>query len=128
MIFALAEILCLKKFGQADDLRPTPGSVCNAADGLLKILFRLRPARHLHQRHTKFLRGHGFPTSANKYSRESRQLSAISYQQKRSPAPLHDRYFIERSFGQVDLSSLLKNSLLGRAGPLTPRSSLPPPL
>src|SRR5450755_731688 len=99
MIFALAEILCLEKFRQADDLHPTPGSVCNAADGLLKILFRLRAARHLHQRHTKFLRGHAFPTSANKYSRDSCQLSAVSFQQNRSPAPLHDWYFIEGSFG-----------------------------
>ena len=56
MIFALAEILRLKKFGQADDLGAAPGGVGNAAEGLLQILFRLRAARHLHQGHAKFFR------------------------------------------------------------------------
>ena len=99
MILALAEILRLKKFRQADDLRAAPGSVGYAAEGLLKILFRLWAARHLHQRHAKFLRGHAFPTSANKYSRESCQLSAVSFQQNPSPVLLHGWYFIEGSFG-----------------------------
>ena len=75
MILALAEILGLKKLGQADHLRAASGGVGDAAQRLFEILFRLRAARHLYQRHAKFLRGHAFPTSANKYSRR-----AVSYQ------------------------------------------------
>src|SRR5579859_4769085 len=71
MILALAEILRLEEFRQAHNLRAASGSVGHSTQRLLKILFRLRPARHLHQRYAKFLRGHAFPTSANKYSRES---------------------------------------------------------
>jgi hypothetical protein len=77
MIFALTEILRLKKLGQADYLRAASGSFGDAADRLFEILFGLRTARHLHHRHAKFLRGHVFPTSVNKYSRESWQLSAV---------------------------------------------------
>src|SRR5579864_7386543 len=57
MIFALAEILGLEKFGQADDLSAAPSGVGDAAEGLLQILFRLRTARHLYQRHAEFFRG-----------------------------------------------------------------------
>jgi hypothetical protein len=57
MIFALAEILGLEKFGQAYDLGATPGGIGDAAEGFLQILFRLRTARHLHQSHAKFFRG-----------------------------------------------------------------------
>src|ERR1700722_10027357 len=81
MIFALAEILGLKEFGEADDLGAAPGSICHAADGFFEVFFRLRAARHLHQSHTKFLRRHDLLFPENKYSRTaavSYQLSAIS--------------------------------------------------
>jgi len=32
MIFALAEVLCLKKFGEADDLRAASGGVGHALE------------------------------------------------------------------------------------------------
>jgi len=60
-VFALAEILRLEEFGQAHDLGSPSGGVCDAAESLLQILFRLRSAGHLHQSHAKFLRGHAFP-------------------------------------------------------------------
>jgi hypothetical protein len=41
VIFTLAEILGLKKFGQADDFRTAASSVGNSAESLLQILFRL---------------------------------------------------------------------------------------
>ena len=59
MIFALAEILGLKEFGQADDLRAASGSVGHTLEGLGEILFGLWAARHLHQGHTKFIRRQG---------------------------------------------------------------------
>ena len=61
VIFALAEILRLKKFGQADDFGAASGRVRDAFDSLGKILLRLRTARHLHQRHAKFFRRQDFP-------------------------------------------------------------------
>jgi hypothetical protein len=56
MILALAKILRLKKFGQTDHLCASARSIGDAFHGLGEILFGLRPARHLHQRHSKFLR------------------------------------------------------------------------
>src|SRR6266571_4576582 len=76
MIFPLAEILRLEKFRQAHNLRSAPSGVGNTAQGLLEILFRLRTARHLHQRHAKFLRGHAsLPPRTNIAGQER----AISY-------------------------------------------------
>ena len=55
-VFPLAEILRLKKLRQAHDMRAAPGRVRNPIEGLLQVLFWLRPARHLHQRDRKFIR------------------------------------------------------------------------
>jgi hypothetical protein len=41
VIFTLAEILGLKKLGQADDFRAAASGVGNSAESLLQILFRL---------------------------------------------------------------------------------------
>jgi hypothetical protein len=59
MIFALAEILRLEKFGQAHDFSPAPGRIGHAFEGFSEILFGFRSAGHLHQSYTKFVRGHG---------------------------------------------------------------------
>src|SRR5208282_3215414 len=55
-IFALTEILRLKKFGQADDLRALRGSLANALDRVLQILLRVRRHRHLYQADAEFIR------------------------------------------------------------------------
>ena len=81
VIFALAKILRLKKFRQTDDLRAASGSVGNAAQGLLEILFGLWSARHLHQGHAKLFRRHALRSSAFNIAGESFQLSALSFQQ-----------------------------------------------
>src|SRR3954454_4462368 len=60
VIFSLTEILRLEKLGEADDLRAFSCRVSDARQSLFEILFRFRPARHLHQSHTVFLRGHAF--------------------------------------------------------------------
>ena len=60
MIFALAEILRLEKFGQADHFGAASGCVADALESFGKILFGLRSARHLHQGYAKFVRGHAF--------------------------------------------------------------------
>jgi hypothetical protein len=77
MIFALAEILGLKKFGQAHDLCATSGSIGDAFEGFCEILCGLRSARHLDQGHAKFIRGHAVHSSADQYSireKESQQV------------------------------------------------------
>src|SRR5271166_4549059 len=82
MVLALAEILSLKKFRQADDLRAPSGGIGRATQGLFQILLRLRPARHLDQGYAKFLRRQ-VPTSRFQYSRKttaSSHLSALSFQ------------------------------------------------
>ena len=58
MIFALAEILGLKKFGQADYLGAASGGVGDALESLVQILFWFGAAGHLHQGHAEFVRGH----------------------------------------------------------------------
>jgi hypothetical protein len=54
MIFALAEVLRLKKFGQTDDLGSALGGVRDTAKGLVEILFWLWAAGHLDQGHAEF--------------------------------------------------------------------------
>src|SRR5580700_10160186 len=78
MIFALTKILALEQFGQADDLRSASGGVAHAFQSLGEILFRLGAARHLHQGHAKFVRGHGRPLGIN--ISIVTPLSAVSYQ------------------------------------------------
>jgi hypothetical protein len=56
VVFALAEILRLKQFRQADHLNAASGGVGDALEGLGEILFRLRPARHLDERDAEFFR------------------------------------------------------------------------
>ena len=56
MILSLAEILRLEEFWKADDFRPASRRFGNPAESLVKILFRLRSARHLDQGHTEFFR------------------------------------------------------------------------
>ena len=55
-VFALAKILCLEKFWQADHPRTTVASILNAGESLLQVLFRLGTAGHLHQADTKTFR------------------------------------------------------------------------
>jgi hypothetical protein len=52
-ILALAEILRLEKLRQAHDLGAPASSFADPVDRFLQILFRLRPARHLHQADAK---------------------------------------------------------------------------
>jgi hypothetical protein len=54
-ILALAEILGLKEFGEADDLRPASGRLMDLVDGALQILVGIGRGRHLHQADLKFL-------------------------------------------------------------------------
>jgi hypothetical protein len=56
MVFPLAEVLGLKQFGQAYNLRAPSRSVTHALECFAEILFRLRSAGHLHQRYAKFVR------------------------------------------------------------------------
>jgi hypothetical protein len=58
VVFALAEILRLEQFGQADHLGTASRGVGHAFESLVKILLGLRAAGHLHQSHTEFVRGH----------------------------------------------------------------------
>jgi hypothetical protein len=55
-IFALTEILRLKKLRQADDLRSSGSRFTDALDGVVQILVRVRGHRHLHQSDAEFLR------------------------------------------------------------------------
>src|SRR6478736_1784479 len=57
MIFPLAEILRLEKFGQAHHLRAASSGIGNPTQSLLKILLGLWTTRHLHQSHAEFFRG-----------------------------------------------------------------------
>ena len=54
MIFALAEVLRLKKFRQTDDLGSALGSLGDAAESFVEILLWLRAAGHLDQGHAEF--------------------------------------------------------------------------
>jgi hypothetical protein len=72
MVFALAEVLCLEQFGNADDLRAASGSVGYTFESFVKILFRFCAAGHLHQGHTKFIRGHAFSPLPNNIASEKR--------------------------------------------------------
>src|ERR1019366_682923 len=47
-VLALAEILRLKQFRQADNLGAFGGGSANVGNGALQVLLRLRGARHLH--------------------------------------------------------------------------------
>jgi hypothetical protein len=58
MIFALAEILCLEKFREADDLGAASSRVGNAFQSFRKILVGIRAAGHLYQGYAEFVRGH----------------------------------------------------------------------
>jgi hypothetical protein len=78
MIFALTKILRLKKLRQADDASPASRSLSHAVERLQKILFRLRPARHLHQSHTKCFRGQ-LSISGDQYSIHGEAVT-FSYQ------------------------------------------------
>jgi hypothetical protein len=65
MVLALAEVLRLEKFGEADDLRAASGGVGDTFESLCEILFGLRAAGHLHQSDAKFIRGHGRSSTIN---------------------------------------------------------------
>jgi hypothetical protein len=67
VIFALTEVLGLEKFGEADYLRAASGGIGGAFESLLKILLGVGAARHLHQGHAEFVRGHA-SSSADQYS------------------------------------------------------------
>jgi hypothetical protein len=54
MIFALAEVLRLKKFGQADDMGSALGGLGDTAESFVEILLWLRAAGHLDQGHAEF--------------------------------------------------------------------------
>ncbi len=55
-VLALAEILGLKKLGQADDLRSPRGRLMDFVDGALKILVGIGRGRHLYESDFEFLR------------------------------------------------------------------------
>src|SRR6202020_1163704 len=85
MIFALAEVLRLKQFRKADDLRATSGRICHAFERFCEILFRLRPAGHLDQRHTKFVGRQGVRSSDDHYSiRETASNPGVSLRENSS--------------------------------------------
>jgi hypothetical protein len=54
VVFALAEILRLKKFREANHLNAASGSVGDALESLGEILLGLGAARHLDERDAKF--------------------------------------------------------------------------
>jgi hypothetical protein len=54
MVFALAEILCLEEFGEANHLGGLR-SIGNAAQRLREILFWIGAAGHLYQPYCEFL-------------------------------------------------------------------------
>src|SRR6516164_10106201 len=71
MVFALAEILSLKKLRQTDDFGSALGGFRDPIQGFLKILLGFWPARHLDQGHAEFIWRHAL-TSGDQYSiRES---------------------------------------------------------
>ena len=53
-VLTLAEILSLKKFGQADDLRAVSGRLMDLVDGALQILVRIGRGGHLNQADLEF--------------------------------------------------------------------------
>jgi hypothetical protein len=55
-IFALAEILRLKKFGQANNVRTACRGLVDLVDGSLQILIRLGRGGHLDEPDVEFLR------------------------------------------------------------------------
>ena len=57
-VFALAEILRLKKFRQADDLRTARRGLVDLVDGVLQIFVGIGRGRHLYQSDGEFLRWH----------------------------------------------------------------------
>ena len=57
MVFALTEVLRLKKFWQADDLSAASGGVGDTFEGFLQIWAGLWAARHLDESDTEFIRG-----------------------------------------------------------------------
>jgi hypothetical protein len=65
VIFALAEILGLEKFGEADYFGAASGGVGYALQCLVKILFRVGAAGHLHQGYAEFVRGHAGSSPSN---------------------------------------------------------------
>src|SRR5579864_1510401 len=54
MIFALAEVLRLKKFRQTDDLGSAFGGIGDPTESFVEILLWLRAAGHLDQGHAEF--------------------------------------------------------------------------
>ena len=58
MVFALAEVLSLEQLGQTDHVGSALGSLGDAAEGFLEILFWLRAAGHLDQGHAEFFWRH----------------------------------------------------------------------
>ena len=67
-IFTLAEVLCLKKFRQADYLHAAAGRICSALQCLLQVLFGIGAARHLYQSDAEFFRRQ--PATSNGHERE----------------------------------------------------------
>jgi hypothetical protein len=57
-VFALAEILSLKKFGKTDDLRAARRGLMDFVDGVLQIFVGVGSGRHLYQSDGEFLRWH----------------------------------------------------------------------
>jgi len=57
MIFALAEVLRLKKFRQTDNMGSALGGIGDPAESFVEILPWIRAAGHLDQGHAKFFWG-----------------------------------------------------------------------
>src|SRR6185437_15596856 len=66
-IFALAEILSLKKFRKADDLGPARGSLTHEIHGPRQVFGGIRRCRHLHQSDLKFLQSQCGPSGDLEY-------------------------------------------------------------
>jgi hypothetical protein len=60
VVFALAEVLGLEKFGEADDLSAASGGVGEAFQSFGEIVVGLWAAGHLHQGYAEFIRGQGW--------------------------------------------------------------------
>jgi hypothetical protein len=68
VVFALAEILSLKKFRQADHLNAPSGGIGDALEGLGEILLGLGATRHLDERDAEFFGRQCFRPPEIKYS------------------------------------------------------------
>ena len=99
VILALAEVLRLEEFGQADDLGAASGGVGYAFESFLQILFWFGAAGHLHQGHAKFVRGHSFSPLRNNIASETR-ASGVGYRAAARPLSKTALLFLEAALAE----------------------------